>query len=433
MTTRKTSLKLLGAVFTVSFFVAFAISTTKAHASVVGWVANQLFPADDMFNWTNSMLSGIGSNAYQPLIGCTYKELSNAKSDAEQKVNNTRCATGDLFSGLGTKSVSYNDNQYLPPSILGMATTLAVEGPQRVDAYPVNLALYFDSLKKDSLIYPKSAYAAGWNDVVLNSTVLGLWKAMRNLAYLIFVLILVVFGFMVMFRYKINPQTVITVQSALPKVIVCLLLITFSWPIGSLGLQLIGSLTKIAAGIWPLQGNTIQAIVTAVIGSVVDLLALFTPAAPIALTKIIVGLVMIVAFILGFISIVITVFTRLARIILMTAFAPLQFALGALPGKDDLITGWFKALLANVLAIPAIFFMFVLGINIALFLPVTQFNSGGDVFAKLIMTYLGQFFGMIIGLWFMWNARRAPKYIEEVLQVGGGWVPGQKPKAAGKK
>src|SRR4030042_4018144 len=55
---------------------------------------------------------------------------------------------------------------------------------------------------------------------------LPLWKTFRNITYVFFVLILVFLGFSLMFRVKINPQTVITIQSALPKVVIGLILIT---------------------------------------------------------------------------------------------------------------------------------------------------------------------------------------------------------------
>lgn len=58
-----------------------------------------------------------------------------------------------------------------------------------------------------------------------------LWKNLRDLSFLIIVLILVTIGFMIMFRSKINPQTVITVENSLPKIVIALILITFSYPI----------------------------------------------------------------------------------------------------------------------------------------------------------------------------------------------------------
>ena len=57
------------------------------------------------------------------------------------------------------------------------------------------------------------------------------WKGARDFAFLIVIIITIVFAFMIMFRTKISPQTVITIQSALPKIAVTLILITFSYAI----------------------------------------------------------------------------------------------------------------------------------------------------------------------------------------------------------
>lgn len=58
-----------------------------------------------------------------------------------------------------------------------------------------------------------------------------IWIALRDLAYLMLVLVMITIGFMIMFRMKLNPQTVITVENALPKIVLSLILITFSLPI----------------------------------------------------------------------------------------------------------------------------------------------------------------------------------------------------------
>ena len=54
-----------------------------------------------------------------------------------------------------------------------------------------------------------------------------LWVASRNVAYLITSLTLVVIGFMIMLRKKIDAQTVIGIEQALPNLVITLLLITF--------------------------------------------------------------------------------------------------------------------------------------------------------------------------------------------------------------
>ncbi|MGB9883062.1 MAG: hypothetical protein ACPLRN_00910 [Microgenomates group bacterium] len=58
-----------------------------------------------------------------------------------------------------------------------------------------------------------------------------IWVAFRDISYMLLVLVLISIGFMIMFRTKINPQTVITVENSLPKIVMALILITFSFPI----------------------------------------------------------------------------------------------------------------------------------------------------------------------------------------------------------
>ncbi len=60
---------------------------------------------------------------------------------------------------------------------------------------------------------------------------ISLWKIFRDIAFLILVLVIVLIGFLIMFRAKINPQTIISIENSLPKIVIALILITFSFPI----------------------------------------------------------------------------------------------------------------------------------------------------------------------------------------------------------
>jgi hypothetical protein len=68
--------------------------------------------------------------------------------------------------------------------------------------------------------------------------VLKLWKVARDISYTLLVIVIVVLSFMIMFRVKISPQVVITAQSALPKIVVALVLITFSYAIAGFMIDL---------------------------------------------------------------------------------------------------------------------------------------------------------------------------------------------------
>lgn len=78
---------------------------------------------------------------------------------------------------------------------------------------------------------------------------MGLWKAFRDVAYMLLVLVIVTIGFMIMFRTKINPQTVVNVENALPKIVMSLIYITFSFPIAGLLIDLMYVVTAIVISI----------------------------------------------------------------------------------------------------------------------------------------------------------------------------------------
>lgn len=80
-----------------------------------------------------------------------------------------------------------------------------------------------------------------------------MWRAFRDIAFGIFVIVAIVFAFMIMFRVKLSPQTVITVQSALPKIIFSLILVTFSYALAGFLIDLM----YIVIGLISLAADTI--------------------------------------------------------------------------------------------------------------------------------------------------------------------------------
>lgn len=65
-----------------------------------------------------------------------------------------------------------------------------------------------------------------------------LWSQSRNIAYLFFVIAMIVIGFMIMFRNKIGGQMMVTITNSIPQLIVCLILVTFSFAIAGIMLDL---------------------------------------------------------------------------------------------------------------------------------------------------------------------------------------------------
>ena len=93
-------------------------------------------------------------------------------------------------------------------------------------------------LNKFGIIPSAQAQSTGYGYFALSENFSDYWAGMRDIAYALSVLAIIIFSFMIMFRVKISPQLVISVQSALPKVIVALILVTFSFAIAGFVIDL---------------------------------------------------------------------------------------------------------------------------------------------------------------------------------------------------
>lgn len=124
-----------------------------------------------------------------------------------------------------------NESQVLVPgAIQGVGGAIAM----LIREKPVGTETYIADLIQHAPL-TKSAYAQGVGIGFSSLTpILGIWKAFRDLTYVIYVLIFVIIGFMIMFRQKLSSGVVVTVEAALPNLIVTLILITFSYAIAGL-------------------------------------------------------------------------------------------------------------------------------------------------------------------------------------------------------
>lgn len=97
---------------------------------------------------------------------------------------------------------------------------------------PLHTGDYFDYLAQNFGVV-KKAYAQGVGFTGLKPLA-GTWTVFRNIVYLLFVIVFVVIGFAVMLRIKIDPRTVMTIENQIPKIIIGIVLVTFSFPIAGL-------------------------------------------------------------------------------------------------------------------------------------------------------------------------------------------------------
>lgn len=152
-------------------------------------------------------------------------------------VNPTKIA-GLYFNSGCPDAMTYNHS-----ALAGLSNvTLALfDSPIKTSDFAIDLGQTLGFI-------PATANAQGIGFSGLN-VLLPIWKAFRNVAYTMLAVILIVIGFMVMFRKKIDPKTVVTVQNAIPRVVIALLLVTFSYAIVGIMIDLMYFTIVLAAGV----------------------------------------------------------------------------------------------------------------------------------------------------------------------------------------
>lgn len=152
--------------------------------------------------------------------------------------------TNDPETGTGEKPGAFAATTIAPISI-GLTGYFSEDGKQLKTGLLPQQAHYIAMMYQhqpgiteyiadigDSMGLPRASKAmAQGTGYGAMSSFLPFWKVFRNLAYSLYIIMFVVVGIMIMLRTKINAQTIITIQTALPNLLITLLLITFSYAI----------------------------------------------------------------------------------------------------------------------------------------------------------------------------------------------------------
>ena len=267
------------------------------------------------------------------------------------------------------------------------------------------------------------------------------WRAMRNITYLLLVIIFAIIGVAIMLRVRIDPRTVMTIQNQIPKIIVAIVMITFSFAIAGflidvmyVSIYLVGQVIvsiqpsaiqnfgEVATSgttfdainrLWPGNPNDITQpggfvqlsgagsdTIKALIENVLDIN--FSP--PLEsifdiipfLAGVILGLFVFLVILIALIYIAVRLFIILLvayiSILLDVVFGPFWFLIGLVPGSSMGVGAWFRDIIANLAVFPTALAMFLLakiffeiisapgvgvGVSGALFTPPLVGGTGG--------------------------------------------------------
>lgn len=272
-----------------------------------------------------------------------------------------------MIAGESLLEEESTSNSGAIPALTGLIATM-------YENKPASTHTFLADLSQSARIIP-TAHAQGLGFASLNP-ILYIWKSFRNIAYFIFVLVFLITGFMIMFRHKIKGQTVVTVEQAIPNIVVALLFVTFSYAIGGLMIDFMYLIMHLIIGLFEqsrdiINLNIFQLGVRLVRTGVVDgyevtneaiqsivrvagLGELFSWMGSLTVA-VIIGL----AILFGVFRLFWELLKSYLSIIISIAFSPLILMIGAIPGQNT-FQKWFKNLAANLVVFPVVLILFIM-------------------------------------------------------------------------
>lgn len=301
----------------------------------------------------------------------------------------------------------------------------------------------------------KVANAQGAGTDLISKPVRQAWEKVRDLSYIAMVLVLITIGFMVMFRRRLDPRTVVTATNSLPKVAIALILITFSFALSGLFLDMIFILVDITRNWFSEIGNhafldgfqafgskaggeiawlpfftlVSQSILRwgtmlVIIGGISLGTAMYSgPGGLIVAIILLTGLILfelIIRLSIFIIAIILfwTLFQRFIMILVFTIFSPVFFLLGAVPGFESTPISWAKRMLAATLTFPVILiFVYIALTFLTPSFPGLPIVAGSSAKAPPPIGGAGYFLNIpaLIGVGLILFSLKVPAFIDDVL------------------
>lgn len=247
--------------------------------------------------------------------------------------------------------------------------------------------------------------------------IMTIWQAFRNISYVFLVLIIVFMGFAIMFRLKISPQTVITIQSAIPKIVLSLLLITFSYAIVGFLIDLMYVVSNLIISVFnnadpqitfeyylqmfgipgvPITDDAalyatmlfigafpvlVGFLIMMIIVGLPSAVALATPLALLGIGGLIILGIVAVIYLIALLRVTWSLLKAYINVVLALVFGPFLILAGAIPGSKT-VGSWFRNIIANLAVFPVTLTMVFLAcylVTKSIILLLTE-----NVFAQLI-------------------------------------------------
>jgi hypothetical protein len=248
----------------------------------------------------------------------------------------------------------------------GVVLPLAMLVDQTIQNRPASGVQYVsEKLERLNLVDTAYAQNTGFGFTTLEP-VAKLWVPVRNASYALMVVAIVVLAFMIMFRTRISPQASLTVQIAIPKIVIALVLITFSYAIAGfmidlayLVLGLVGAMFSVG-GISTLDapalfgglqnwGNGMVAIGVMLFLYVLapTLLLGIGSLGLLGIAAILILILVVIVYLIALVKILWVMFRSMLILTLLVVLAPIYILWGVISSSGG-FGGWLKMFVANL-------------------------------------------------------------------------------------
>jgi len=388
---------------------------------------------------------------------------NNQESWINESLSSNLVSTQILMGGTIPDNVlNGTATSYIPSGLLGATNQLVASTFNQ----PISGIQYLAQVKDNFL--GKQTYAAEGVGFSGLSKILPLWKTFRNIVYSLSAIFFVVVGIMLMLRVKISPQAVVSVQNSIPKIITTLILVTFSYAIAGLCIDLLNFVLAFVlallfngigkdfsknlfdlnlstngydfirnligdspfnfqnltnAGMWTLTSlitrliPTIQVVVLggimgAIVGAIIPTAGI-TALAGAGIGIVVLILVLEIIVTINVIKFLFGLVKCYVSIIIHVILAPLEIALGAFPNSKMGFSKWILDIISNIAVFP-ISILFLVIINI-----IMDTVNGGLWVPPLLglggYSAVGNFLPVLIGISGIMMLAKLPSMIPEFI------------------
>jgi len=334
--------------------------------------------------------------------------LSQSQMDAMEPICDTLVSDLGANDTGGEEGITRLYQDSISSSLIGIGTM--AEGAARKEPLPVNLAFYWNQ-SVEKIPFAGKALAAGgdaYENLPVVKAVYKIWNVSLKAALGLLSVVLLYTGIMITMGRKLSNQLVVSVQYAIPKILIGTILIIFSYPIGAVITSISFGLFR---GAFPLVANLMYGQESGGLTSsgilMLTMLIQVMEMAKGGTSHLLIAIIMLIILTVTKFLLYIKVLMVYIKMAFSIVTAPIEFVLGTIPGNDNKMTDWFMRMLKYGLTLfgMGVIIPFILYLSVEIMVVYISADASGEtggwgsiisLMTPIIITVFG--FGVGMGM-----------------------------------